>query len=709
MKCTTLVGWIVVVAAVFCWGGFANAQDSLNVTQVGLTSYWAGASDLAVQGQYAYVADWEGGLRVVDVTDPAAPVETGFWFSECLPWAVAVQDHYVYVADFVCGLVVLDISNPSLPTVAGQIMTAGGATEDVAISGSYAYALSYEGELNVIDVSDPANPTQIAVCWVHEGPRRMVVAGNYVYVAAMAGGLQIVDISNPAEPTVTSSFDSVGTAQAVAVAGNYAYVSSEDRINVVDVGNAATPVLVSHLHGFGSTDDIDVEGNYLYVPEMGGGVYAYDISNPASIVSADSISHSGGVASVAVAGGYAYFASYGGLWIANVSDPTSMTMEGSYFHPGWCSGFSVASNVAYVTDRYYGLHVVSVADPGSPRELEEVAVYASKVVTSGGYAYAAREGLDSLHVLDLTDPEAPVQVWTGYDPVLTDNMVISNHRWYLAGWSGLAIMDVSDPASPTLTGQIQLHGEAFDAAVAEPYAYIANGTGGLQVVNVADPTAPIVVGQCSTLVGLTGVAVSGNYAYVWAADGRAGVIEVTDPEAPVVAVPLGEWRGVEDWKIAGNYAFLASMGQLRIMDISNPLAPVQVGFHETPGEAMHVDVAGNYAYAVGTFFLGIYDCSAALATGGKVSIAPLNLALHPTYPNPFNAMTRIGYELPNNSQVSLDVFDVLGRRVDEVVSGMQSAGTHEVMFDGSGLGSGVYFVRLKAGGETRSGKMVMVK
>ncbi len=79
------------------------------------------------------------------------------------------------------------------------------------------------------------------------------------------------------------------------------------------------------------------------------------------------------------------------------------------------------------------------------------------------------------------------------------------------------------------------------------------------------------------------------------------------------------------------------------------------------------------------------------------------------YPNPFNSSTVISYQLPVASEVSLKVFDVLGREVAVLVSGRQKAGNYVVPFNGSGLSSGVYFYRLQAGQFVQTRKMMLVK
>jgi len=80
-----------------------------------------------------------------------------------------------------------------------------------------------------------------------------------------------------------------------------------------------------------------------------------------------------------------------------------------------------------------------------------------------------------------------------------------------------------------------------------------------------------------------------------------------------------------------------------------------------------------------------------------------------TFPNPFNPMTAISYQLPADSPVSLRIYDLAGRIVAELVNGLRDAGVHQVTWDASGLPSGVYLYRLEAGARNLTGKMLLLK
>jgi hypothetical protein len=94
---------------------------------------------------------------------------------------------------------------------------------------------------------------------------------------------------------------------------------------------------------------------------------------------------------------------------------------------------------------------------------------------------------------------------------------------------------------------------------------------------------------------------------------------------------------------------------------------------------------------------------------GQQGATPLQFGLDQNYPNPFNPATTISYEIRSAGQVTLRVFDVLGREVATLVNGYQGAGSHTSTFDGSRLSSGVYFYRLQSGSFVNTKKMVLEK
>ncbi len=223
----------------------------------------------AASNGYAYVTAAELGLRAVDVSTPAAPVEVGFCSVPETGFHVAVVGRYAYVAAGDSGLWVLDVSNPAAPFEVGSYDTPGYAW-DVAVAGDYAYVADREGGLRVVNVSDPVAPVEVGVYDAPGAVNGVAVADGYAYVADWVGGLRVVDVSDPDDPVEVGSYRTQH-AWSVVVQGHYAYIADTyDGLRVVDVSDPANPVEVGFYDVPGSSNDVAVAGEYVYVASEGG-------------------------------------------------------------------------------------------------------------------------------------------------------------------------------------------------------------------------------------------------------------------------------------------------------------------------------------------------------------------------------------------------------------------------------------------------------
>ncbi len=130
------------------------------------------------------------------------------------------------------------------------------------------------------------------------------------------------------------------------------------------------------------------------------------------------------------------------------------------------------------------------------------------------------------------------------------------------------------------------------------------------------------------------------------------------------------------------------------------------------GYAYALDIGYDYSiYAVGGNTLGntIQILQTLTSISGKQNIVSNSYWLSDNYPNPFNPVTKIDFEIPKQGFISLKVFDLLGKEVKSLVNEVKAPGIYTVQFNGSELSSGVYFYRLETNGFTDIKKMMLIK
>jgi len=247
--------------------------------------------DIDIKGSYAYIADDQGGLQIVDISNPESTFIVGHYFHQTNIQGVAVRDSFAYLALAAGppnngGMLIVNVGKPSNPTFVGQdnwfygynVFAPENDTKFVYIAARYWFIVedvswpqypSYSRRfatpgnvhnLYVIDslaflaceqmgliiynLNNPDSTAQISEMDTPSNARDVYVLGNYAYIADGYDGLVIIDITNPQNPAFVSSFDTPGYAQGVFVKDNLAYIADgSDGLKVIDVSDAYNPVL----------------------------------------------------------------------------------------------------------------------------------------------------------------------------------------------------------------------------------------------------------------------------------------------------------------------------------------------------------------------------------------------------------------------------------------------------------------------------------
>lgn len=630
-----------------------QAQEHVNVEKVGqINLSWDDASDVFVQGDYAFVATGRTGLQIVDISDPEQLELVGS-FNENFEdvSGIFVSGDYAYLTVEERGLVVLDISEPSSPEEVGACETSRIAHK-ITVVDNYAY-LTARGLL-IIDVSNPANPREVSF-YETRYASDVFVRDNYAYIAASGDGLFIIDISNPEEPEWVSSHDTPGYSYGVCVEGDYAYIAdgSNTGLRAIDISNPEEPFVtgaIDSLYG----EDVFVLDNFAYVVRRHNLLYIVDITDPENLdVVGVCESGKGENKAVFVTGNSAYVAGqhgsntlFGSLQVFDVSDQENPVKVGAYGYDSIRSIF-VDGDFTFAACGLSGLLVLDSSDPENYEIVSELNLESSvnSVLVEGAYAYVSCGSYEdyndydgSLHIIDVSDPENPESVGNYDTGTPANNVHIVDDLAYIAcevsRESGeLHIIDISDPVNPDSIGGLELEwiyagegGGITDVFVEDDLAYLTlydahkeDCCGWFLVLDVTDPTEPDSLDcyhfgwnydSCPS-----DITVIDEIAYIADQYGGVVIFDVSDPQN---IEELGRWD-LEDYlrscsakaiKVLGDYAYLAcSYGSnegLYVLNVSNPENPFEVGRYMTPFSVTDVFLSGELTYLATDCYVQAY-------------------------------------------------------------------------------------------------------
>jgi hypothetical protein len=591
------------------------------------------AMDVALAGNYVYLADDWAGFQIYDISDPTSPFLTGSYAMRAR--AVVLEGRQVYLADPDYGLRIIDISDPSAPSQVGSYNSPNAF--GLAVSGNFVYLANFTAGLTVINITNLASPSLAGSYNTPNQALDVKIRGDYAYVADQDGGLQIVDISNPASPVLAGSYDTPNWTYGVELAGNYAYLADyQGGLQVIDISNPASPVSVGNYATSGAAWDVEVAGDYAYLTDNWGPyVMVLDITDPPNPVEIGTFDmmNTDYARGLAIDGGRAVLANGdNGLKIFRIASnarPPILAESHGGTERAWA--VSVDGDYAYLSTRTppgLGLHILDISDPLTPVQVGYYGMTpASHIKIVGDLAYMAVEGIGSgLYIVDVSDPANPsLTSYYGSMDSMEDLDVAGDFTFVTAHNGMLRVFNTSNPASPALVTSVVLGNSGSGVDVEGDYLYVSADWAGLLVFNITNPASPALVGSQTSYYRANDVAVVGNYAFI--ADQTAGfaVMDIRDPTAPVLVGGYNTPSDAREVFIRGNRAYVADTGGLQVIDISDPTSPVPAGSFITGGAVNDVFVEGDYAFVTDYYnclqILQVYDRSMDLNNNTAQSIA----------------------------------------------------------------------------------------
>ncbi len=230
--------------------------SDLTTTGTALTPGYA--RGIYVAGKYAYVADGDEGLQVLDIGNPERPTIVG---NADIPgdahgvyvagnYSYVTADSYLYVIE--TGFESSGASSPVTRVV--QALAAGDVTitetidlsdfaGEIYVDGDFAYAADGEKGIHVIDVRDPSNFVQVGYVDTPGHAYDIYADGDYAFVADGLHGLLVLNVSDPYNPGIINTLDLGGNAKRIRASGGRVYVTNDGYIQILDISEPGKPVL----------------------------------------------------------------------------------------------------------------------------------------------------------------------------------------------------------------------------------------------------------------------------------------------------------------------------------------------------------------------------------------------------------------------------------------------------------------------------------
>lgn len=561
---------------------------------------WRQIVDVWVEGNYAYVG-YAYGLAILDVSDPANPdtVRKIFSGSRDQIFNIFKAGDYVYTCHPNEGFRIFDVSVPLNPTLAGVYDTPG-LCEDIFVANNLAYISDFSA-LQIIDVSDPADPDSVGALEVGFQARRVYVQDTLVFLGANAE-LYVINAADPANPVQIGGLTMPNAISGIAARDTLLFTSNYTAgLYVVNVADPTSLDTIGAFNTSGSAFDVAVQGDLAIVADYSKGVLVVDLTDPTAPDSVGAFfpdPFPGRVEQVFIQGSIVYACNVeASLEILDVTDPANPVSMSSYLTPALTRTLFIVDTLAYIANGYEDVEIVNIVDPAALVSVHspssQIAAY--DIFVTGGYAFTA-DGW-GMKVIDVSDPANPSVSGSYSSPGQSRAIYVRDTLAFLADLaSGLHILDVSSPPQPEYISNFAAVSSVVSVVVRDTLAYISLVDSGLQVVNVADPTTPFSIGRYDAQGGTGDIFVQDSLVFLAMGYDKLRIIDISDPTSPLF---LSEFAlgSVTSVVARGNLAFLSCWDAgLAVVDIADPTAPVRVGLFNTPGASTVAMVQDTFVY-----------------------------------------------------------------------------------------------------------------
>lgn len=402
---------------------------------------------------------------------------------------------------------------------------------------------------------------------------------------------------------IIGAVEILSSVEDIFVAENLAYLTAGyNGMYIIDIGDPAQPMIIGVVDTPGHAGAVFVSGTNAYVVESEtGGLRVIDVSRPSRPVVIGGVDVPDDARDVAVSGTLAYVAAdQSGLFVIDISNPARPVVIGSVDTPGYATDVFISGTTAYTRDEDSDFQIIDVSDPAQPRIMGVFQWFGGFIAGDMAYVY----GGSGVQIVDIGNPLSPAVI--GDIAVPGRVMSVSDTAVYIVSDAKLYIVDISDSAQPVVIGNIDTPG-IETMFVSGTWAYItvrnwnsstnrATGPNGLQVIDVTPPVQSATIGAVDTPNLAEAVAVTGAIACV--ADRNSGlqIIDVNDPTHPIIVGAVEISGSATEVAMVDMIACVAVGSGLQIIDVNHPTHPIIVGAVDTPGFALDVVISETTVY-----------------------------------------------------------------------------------------------------------------
>jgi hypothetical protein len=586
----------LVIALVSCLlvivGSGAWAEDCDEV--VGRWPYGL-MTGIAISGDTGYVITGSV-FQTLDLSEPTTPVVLG---ELDLPWAggwVVVRGSFAYLVNR--DLLVVDVSVPSAPVEVGSLTTEWWLT-DVTIAGDRLVARAGPGlGFCVIDLGVPTAPVVAHRIEIEDD----LVVGfaaseRYLFVGVLSyntdDGIRIFDIGQPSG-VVEVGFESVDQVWSVAVQEQTLFLTTSSYLMVMDVSTPSDPELIGYL----SLDDIGswiermVPSGDLVLAIGHPDFFVFDLTDPTDPTLIGRIDVPD--PNLLAAAGMTALVGDAELLVVDLTVPASPEIVGSHEVFG-SSLESVASGHHSFVAARSGLRVFDIENPVTLTEVAALddSSYAQAIAFQNDLVYLV-EIYGGFRIVDVAEPTAPVVLsTTRLYPYEYTSIDVAAGFAFVSVSDGVQVIDISNPTQPTDAG-MAYGAEAHDLVADGAHVYVATWPDGLEIFEPAPfPLGLNLIATLPMVNWVLGLAQHGDYVYL--TDGDLRVINVSDPTTPIEVGMVEMPEGAEDVTVIGSRAYVRGTDRkIWVVDVGDPQSPLIVGTIETPGSPLDVDLANGH-------------------------------------------------------------------------------------------------------------------